>query len=407
MSFDGRKLIANQATLKGTSVTINSQTMLVTARDLSGNVVLCSGAAAPTDAGSGYAIGCIFRLTTGNGIGTTNYINEGSATSCDFNALTSSGGDVESVAAGSGLTGGGSSGALTLTAGAGRGITVRADNIDAGVDVYNNLGALGIGVLVNLSGFDTTLGITMTKADADAGIQATHVTIDAIANTTAGVVYPVGLATGDVTNNLDTSGRTIGDLVYLSGTAGGFVFTAPTGADQLSQVVGVVKVVSATIGQIQFFLGALRLLKLPTTMLQDSSVVAAKVASGALAPIKSAASEALTATADGLTTGLMTGLTSHAVVTSAAATNAVTLPASSAGLVGKQFTIWVGANGFELLTPALSGATVNGVDSDGTNQVDIPASTLSRVTLVDTDKWILENLTALGAVTTALIPDND
>ena len=76
-------------------------------------------------------------------------------------------------------------------------------------------------------------------------------------------------------------------------------------------------------------------------------------------------------------------------------------------MVGKQFTVWVGANGFELLTPALSGATINAVDSDGTNQVDIPATTLSRLTLADTNTWILENLTALGAVTTALIPDND
>ena len=407
MSFDGRKLVANQTTLRGTTVTINSQTIVVTERDVSGNVVKCSGAAAPTDAGAGYAIGAFFRLTTGNGIGTTDYINEGSATSCDFNALTSAGGDITGVTAGAGLSGGGSSGAVTVDIGAGRGTTVRADAVDVGVDVYNNLGALGIGVLVNLSSFDTTLGVTMTKADADAGIQATHVTIDAIANTTAGVVYPLGLATGDVTNNLDTSGTTIGDLVYLSGTAGGFVFTALTGADQLSQVVGVVKVVSATIGQIYFFPGAQRIAKLPTTMLQDSVVSTGKIANGAVSPIKGAVSEALTATADGLTTGLMTGNTSHAVVTSASATNAITLPASSAGLVGKVLTIWVGANGFELLTPALSGATINAVDSDGTNQVDIPASTLSRATLVNTDTWILENLTALGAVTTALIPDND
>ena len=178
------------------------------------------------------------------------------------------------MVAGNGLT----VAANEVVAGAGRGITVRADNIDAGVDVYNTLGAIGIGVLVNLSGFNTTLGITMTLADADAGIQATHVTIDAIANNTAGVVYPLGVATGDVTNNLNTNGQTIGDLVYLSGTAGGFVFSPLTGADQLSQVVGIVKVVSATIGQIAFMPGAQRILKLPTTMLQDKSISSAKMA---------------------------------------------------------------------------------------------------------------------------------
>lgn len=114
-----------------------------------------------------------------------------------------------------------------------------------------------------------------------------------------------------------------------------------------------------------------------------------------------------TATADGTGTGAISSGVSHVVVTSASATNQISLPASSADLLGKMITIWVGANGIELITPAGSNATINNLDSDGTNQVDIPANTLSRVTLVATDKWILENLTALGAVTTALIPDND
>lgn len=124
-------------------------------------------------------------------------------------------------------------------------------------------------------------------------------------------------------------------------------------------------------------------------------------------PARLAASEAITASDDGTGTGAMSGLTSHAIVTSAGATKQVSLPASSAALIGKQFTIWVGANGFELITPASSGATINGVDSDGTNQADIAASTLSRLTLVAANTWILESLTALGAVATAIVPDND
>lgn len=131
------------------------------------------------------------------------------------------------------------------------------------------------------------------------------------------------------------------------------------------------------------------------------------IAAGAVTPAKTAVSEALTATADGLTTGLMTGNTTHAVVTSASATNAITLPASSASLVGKQFTIWVGANGFELLTPATSNATINGTDADGTNQADIPANSLSRLTLVNTNTWLLENIGSTGTVAAAIIPDND
>lgn len=140
---------------------------------------------------------------------------------------------------------------------------------------------------------------------------------------------------------------------------------------------------------------------------KDGGIGATQLASGAVTPIKLGASEALTATDDGTTTGAMSGNASHAVVTSSAATKQVSLPASSAGLVGKQFTIWVGANGFELITPAASNATINTTDSDGTNQADIAANTLSRLTLVTTGTWILESLTALGAVATAIVPDND
>lgn len=131
------------------------------------------------------------------------------------------------------------------------------------------------------------------------------------------------------------------------------------------------------------------------------------VASGAITPAKLSASQALTATADGLTTGVMAATSQHAVVTSASATNAITLPASAASLIGKQFTIWVGANGFELLTPASSGATINGTDSDGTNQADIPANSLTRLTLVNTDTWIMENIGSTGTVAGAIVPDND
>jgi len=99
--------------------------------------------------------------------------------------------------------------------------------------------------------------------------------------------------------------------------------------------------------------------------------------------------------------------TTNVVVTSAAATKQVSLPASSADLIGTVILIWVGANGFELTTPASSNATINNVDADGTNQADIAANTLSRLTLVAADKWLLESLTALGAVATAIVPDND
>lgn len=268
----------------GYSRTINSQTVTVTGEDGAGLITHCKGTTDPVaNLGSQavFAKNCEYLKTDASTGVAGRYQNTGTSASSTFSLMEGAEASVTSVTAGDGLGGGGTEGALTVNAMAGRGVTVRANNIDVGVNVYNTLGALGIGKLVNLSGFNTTLGITMVLADADAGVQATHVTMDAIANTTAGVVYPVGVAVGDATNNLDTSGRTIGDPVYLSNTAGGFVFTALTGADQLSQEVGIVKVVSATVGEIAFYPGALRLLKLPTTMFQPLSVTRAKLSAAA------------------------------------------------------------------------------------------------------------------------------
>lgn len=46
-----------------------------------------SGTTVPTDGDAGYATGCLFQHTDG-GDGTALYVNEGTATSCDFNAIT-------------------------------------------------------------------------------------------------------------------------------------------------------------------------------------------------------------------------------------------------------------------------------------------------------------------------------
>lgn len=50
-------------------------------------LLMASGPTVPTDGDAGYAVGCIFQHTDG-GDGTALYVNEGTATSCDFNAIT-------------------------------------------------------------------------------------------------------------------------------------------------------------------------------------------------------------------------------------------------------------------------------------------------------------------------------
>lgn len=53
--------------------------------DENGNICMLSGKTMPTDNLAGYGVGCIFIHTDGTA-GTAKYTNEGSATSCDFDA---------------------------------------------------------------------------------------------------------------------------------------------------------------------------------------------------------------------------------------------------------------------------------------------------------------------------------
>lgn len=133
-----------------------------------------------------------------------------------------------------------------------------------------------------------------------------------------------------------------------------------------------------------------------------------EIADGAITAAKVRGTESVTATADGLTTGLVTSptsLTTFVTVTSASATNAVTLPAASSALIGSTIYLTVGANGYELLTPASSNNTINQVDSDGTNQLDVAANTTVRCTCVSATGWIAETIAATTIAVTA--PDND
>ncbi|MCK5432916.1 MAG: hypothetical protein KAJ03_09240 [Gammaproteobacteria bacterium] len=112
--------------------------------------------------------------------------------------------------------------------------------------------------------------------------------------------------------------------------------------------------------------------------------------------------QAVTATSDGLTTGLITLGTAFVVATSAGANNIITLPA---GTVGQVVNIYVGANGCELRTPSASGATINNVDSDGTNELALGATTSYILSCVATDTWIARGFTNLGADQAALVPN--
>lgn len=145
----------------------------------------------------------------------------------------------------------------------------------------------------------------------------------------------------------------------------------------------------------------------PSWTSQDQ-ISTSEIADGAITAAKVRTTEARTATADGTTTGAITAPTSLitvVTVTSSSATNQIALPAITSAGIGNVIYLNVGSNGYELITPAASNNTINLVDSDGTNQLDVAANTTVRATQVSDTSWLCETIAATTIAVTA--PDND
>ena len=133
-------------------------------------------------------------------------------------------GDIESVTAGNGLTGGGSSGAVTLDVGAGYGITVNADSVEvtnSEIQAQANI-AIGNNTTDNLSEGSTNLYYTTARSNTDFDARfATKTTSDLTEGTN--LYYTDARSRGAVSVTTATpSGN--GSLSYDSGT-GVFTFT--------------------------------------------------------------------------------------------------------------------------------------------------------------------------------------
>lgn len=92
-------------------------------------------------------------------------------------------------------------------------------------------------------------------------------------------------------------------------------------------------------------------------------------------------------------------------VTSGGSTAYVVLPKAVAELIGRVIYLVVTTNGFELVTPESSGDTINQVDGDGTNQLDVAADSTARCTQITATGWLVELIAA--TTITVVAPDND
>ena len=150
---------------------------------------------------------------------------------------------------------------------------------EAGVSitVYNGTGiTINAGQLLHVVGYDAgNAALEVELADADTSGKPTHlIANESINNAATGAAVQAYTLTAQ-----NTSAGSVGDPVYLSATAGGWTLTAPTGADQIAQVVGFVTVSHATTGEILFRSDVLISPDVTgTSGLQDDSVSLAKLA---------------------------------------------------------------------------------------------------------------------------------
>jgi hypothetical protein len=124
-----------------------------------------------------------------------------------------------------------------------------------------------------------------------------------------------------------------------------------------------------------------------------------------LVKVNDVVKQALTTAANGVFTAKIDPIATHVALTSGGATEYAVLPVCSADTIGRRVVITVGANGYELVTPDSSGNTVNLVDCDGTNQLDVAANTSLICEQVSATGWIALTVAATTVVATA--PDND
>jgi len=144
------------------------------------------------------------------------------------------------------------------------------------VEVCNKTGgSLTAGMIVYISGYDATLKLPkIVKADADTSAKVGQFVIkETIANNRAGIVYEKAEIDG-----LNTNAGNVGDPVYLGTDAGAWSLSAPSGADQVVQIIGWITAKSATVGKILFLINPRNVTVIGTSGIASDAITNGKLA---------------------------------------------------------------------------------------------------------------------------------
>ena len=144
----------------------------------------------------------------------------------------------------------------------------------------------------------------------------------------------------------------------------------------------------------------------PATFTDNLAVAGISELTGAVTATAGVQSSAITvtATSDGLTTGLIPSGTAFVTVTSDSAAKVVVLPAS---VIGNIIWITVPATGCELQTLASTNGTINTVDCDGSNELALVAGSIYRLVCTKAITWVATGASNVGANEDSLTPDAD
>ncbi len=360
----------NAMQLDGREFTLGAETVRGMFADANGNLIWAFGDDLPTDATAGYAKGCIFFDTDG-GIGTTVYANDGDEVECDFNTAIGGTGDITSVVAGAGLTGGGASGAVTVN------VIADESTIEATADEIH---VKALGILAAHLGAGSVTPVKSAQAESVTAT-ADGLTTGVISITARDVAVTSANSAHIVTLPASVVGKVITGAVGSNGfrlqtTASSNITINGVDSDGTSYLT-----VAATTSFYAICISATAWI----VVLRNSSgqIGTNGIADGAATPVKTINVEARTATSDGLTTGIISAGKTHVTVTSGNSTDIVTLPAP---VVGQTICIDVGANGFKLQTSTPASIAING--GSGASAVSaIAANSTLFITCVSATAW--------------------